>query len=91
VYVDSYPRAGRRLLISSGGGLHPVWRGDGRELYYWHNDELMAVKFRSSGEPGPSIGAQVFLFRAPYESALNTMYDVSPDGQRFVIVERRVR
>jgi len=29
------------------------------------------------------------LFRAAYEGALNTMYDVSPDGQRFVIVERR--
>ena len=35
VYLDSYPRPGRRVAVSSGGGVHPVWRGDGRELYYW--------------------------------------------------------
>jgi hypothetical protein len=26
------------------------------------------------------------LFRAPYQAQVNTMYDVSPDGERFVIV-----
>jgi hypothetical protein len=26
------------------------------------------------------------LFRAPYVGGVNTMYDVSPDGERFVIV-----
>jgi hypothetical protein len=26
------------------------------------------------------------LFRAPYHIGPNTMYDASPDGQRFVIV-----
>jgi hypothetical protein len=28
------------------------------------------------------------LFRAPYQNSINTMYDVTADGQRFVIVRR---
>jgi len=91
VYVDSYPHPGRRLMISNDGGLHPVWRGDGRELYYWHGDQLIAVSFRVGGDASPTAEEQTVLFRAPYESSINTMYDVSPDGRRFVIVERRSR
>lgn len=91
VYVDSYPHPGRRLTISSDGGQHPVWRGDGRELYYWHNDELVAVSFRVVGDASPTTAEQTVLFRAPYESSINSMYDVSPDGRLFVIVERRSR
>ncbi len=91
VYLDSYPRPGRRVTISSGGGQDPVWRGDGRELYYWRGGELVAVRLDAvAGGDAPSgRGAETVLFRAPYHSALNTMYDVSPDGQRFVIVRQR--
>ncbi|HEY2855093.1 MAG TPA: protein kinase [Gemmatimonadaceae bacterium] len=86
VYIDSYPRPGRRVMASRGGGIHPVWRADGRELYYWRNDTLVAVQV---GVADGSIGGETTLFRAPYQSAPNTMYDASPDGQRFVIVKHR--
>jgi serine/threonine-protein kinase len=90
VYMDSYPRPGQRLTISSGGGVHPVWRGDGRELYYWRNGALVAVRLGASvGGAPPAPVAQTELFRAPYNVGVNTMYDVSPDGQRFVIVRQR--
>ena len=87
VYLDSYPRPGRRVMISSGGGAHPVWRGDGRELYYWKDESLVAVSLERSGsEALPKMAAPTTLFRASYQLGLNTMYDVSPDGQRFVII-----
>jgi serine/threonine-protein kinase len=90
VYLDSYPRPGRRMMISVGGGFHPVWRGDGRELYYWHGDALVAVEITPAhGDASPTAGAQTVLFRAQYPGGVSTMYDVSPDGRRFVIVERR--
>jgi serine/threonine-protein kinase len=89
VYLDSYPRSGARVRISRGGGFHPVWRGDGRELYYWRGDVLVAVKFDGGrGSALPTIGEETMLFRAPYQNSINTMYDVTADGQRFVIVRR---
>jgi serine/threonine-protein kinase len=90
VYLDSYPRPGRRRMISSGGGAHPVWRGDGRELYYWRDGALVAVRLDTAvGGAPPVLGEQTVLFRAPYYVGVNTMYDVSPDGERFVIVRQR--
>ncbi len=87
VYIDSYPQPGRRVMISSGGGLHPVWRGDGRELYYWRDGALVAVQLGAAvGDAPPARGRETVLFRAPYSiNGVSTMYDVSPDGQRFVI------
>jgi Tol biopolymer transport system component len=90
VYLDSYPQPRRRVLVSSGGGIHPVWRADGRELYYWHDDKLVAVQIgEAKGGVPPVIGAHTMLFKAPYAGGVSTMYDVSPDGQRFVIVGQR--
>jgi serine/threonine-protein kinase len=91
VYLDSYPRPGRRVTISSGGGVHPVWRGDGRELYYWRDEALVAVPLGAAvGDAPPERGPETVLFRAPYSmNGLSTMYDVSPDGQRIVIVRQR--
>ena len=89
VYLDSYARPGWRVKVSSGGGVHPVWRGDGRELYYWRGEALIAVQLgAAAGDAPPTVGASSGLFRAPYQVGFNTMYDVSPDGERFVIVRR---
>jgi hypothetical protein len=65
-----------------------VWRGDGRELFYWRDGALVAVRVGKSapGAVPPVVGTQSVLFRAPYHGGVNTMYDVSPDGERFVIV-----
>ena len=89
VYLDSYPRSGRRVRVSQRGGIDPVWRGDGRELYYWRGDALVAVRVGPPMRGGPAtVGDESVLFHAPYQAGLNTMYDVSPDGARFVIVRR---
>jgi Tol biopolymer transport system component len=87
IYIDTYPHPGRRVLVSSNGGAFPVWRADGRELYYWSGDRLVAVSVDAGrGDRTPTLGAPTVLFIAPYYSGPNTMYDVSPDGKRFVIV-----
>jgi eukaryotic-like serine/threonine-protein kinase len=87
VYLDSYPTAGRRVALSTTGGVHPVWRGDGRELYFWSGEALMAVQLGpSSGAAPPTIGSRSILLHSSYAGGVNTMYDVSPDGQKFVIV-----
>jgi hypothetical protein len=75
-------------MISTGGGVHPVWRRDGKEIYYWQGDGLVAARIET-GSGAPTVAGAETLFRAHYEVAINAMYDASPDGSRFVIVERR--
>jgi serine/threonine-protein kinase len=89
VYVESFPTPGRKTLVSAGGGVSPVWRGDGRELYYWREDELVAVAIAE--EPGGAlvVGGRSTLFRAPYLEGVHANYDVSPDGTRFAVVSGR--
>jgi len=86
VYVDSYPTPGRPKVVSNRGGMHPVWRRDGKELYYWQGDQLMAVRLEAGARDGPVVvGFPTPLFRAPYPGGVTAMYDVSPDGSRFII------
>jgi eukaryotic-like serine/threonine-protein kinase len=90
VYVDSYPKAGRRIVISASGGADPIWRGDGRELYYWDEGALMAVGIGTDPAGAtPVRGASAVLFHSAYQVGVSTMYDVSPDGKRFVIARPR--
>ena len=74
VYLSRFPDAGRRGLISSGGGNTPLWRRDGRELYYVNGKKLMAVDMSQ-----PSIGKARVLFENELE-----VTDIASDGQRFV-------
>jgi hypothetical protein len=41
----------------------------------------------AQGNSPPPVSAETVLFRTSYLGGLNTMYDVSPDGARFVIVQ----
>jgi hypothetical protein len=78
------------MKLSAGGGVHPVWRGDGRELFYWREGRLVALQLKpANGNTPPSVSGEQVLFTAPYEIGANTLYDVSPDGSRFAIVRRR--
>jgi WD40-like Beta Propeller Repeat len=41
VYVRSFPGPGAKSRVSRSGGSHPVWRADGRELFYLGPDGTM--------------------------------------------------
>jgi hypothetical protein len=87
VYVQSYPTPGRKTLVSAGGGSNAVWAGDGRELYYWQGDQLIAARVDAGGAGTPlAVRGRTPLFRAPYFLRDETMYDVSPDGTRFILI-----
>jgi Tol biopolymer transport system component len=72
------------LRVSADGGNFPRWRGDGRELYYVDdNGRMMAVPVALGAQP--TIGAPEALFQALLEEAADTQYDVTSDGQRFLL------
>ncbi len=87
VYVQTFPDHGGKWQISTGGGLDPHWRGDGRELFYLSNDQrMMAVSIRTTPAfeadvPKPLFPVQVLVPGL----GLRTHYAVTADGQRFLL------
>jgi Tol biopolymer transport system component len=94
VYVQPYPALDRRVQVSIDGGSEPIWRRDGRELYYLQNaSEGGALKVRVmavpvSTTPTFSVGTPQILFEGPFRMDGGSFrnYDVTADGQRFVMV-----
>ena len=88
VYVTSFPVAQGKWQVSSGGGEQPRWRGDGRELFYISSDGKVMSEPVTEGA-NFDVGAPVPLFQAnPRETVATSellFYDVSRDGQRFLI------
>jgi len=90
VYVRSFPDGKRTLPISSEGGTSPLWSPDGRELFYWNIAFTKMMKVDIS--PGQNLSAgtpkQLFEFAAT-GSSLVRIYDITPDGRRFLIREKK--
>jgi eukaryotic-like serine/threonine-protein kinase len=88
IYVTSFPEARGRWQISSGGGEQPRWRGDGKELFYLSLDGKMMAAPVTTG-PHFDAGTPLVLFQStPRQPVLVYdlfVYDVSRDGQRFLI------
>src|SRR5262245_47323898 len=81
VYVQSFPGGGSKRQVSSGGGNHPRWRRDGRELFYYAGGgKLMAPPVKSGESLEVGEAASLFEFRAGAGH-----YAVTADGQRFLI------
>lgn len=88
VYVDSLPKRGRKWTISSDGGTEPVWSSDGRELFYRQGDLMMVVDVVLG--PEFSAGKPRLLFEGRFDVGVigNPDYDVTTDGQRFLMLKR---
>ncbi len=85
VYVSPFPSPGRKRQISTEGGGNPKWRGDGREMYYLANGgKLMAASVDGSGDTF-KVESETELFRAPRLAVGNSDYDVTADGERFLL------
>ncbi|MBK8725509.1 MAG: serine/threonine-protein kinase [Holophagaceae bacterium] len=84
IYLTSFPVPGERIRITVSGGTHPRWRRDGRELYFVSTDnELIATSIQLG--PKVQVGTAKPLFRMSATGWQD--YDVTPDGERFLIVE----
>ena len=92
IYLQPFPGPGVRIPVTVDGGTQPRWRRDGQELFYLSPDEkLMAVPIalNSNGQP-PKISAPTALFQTQISGgavpdANRQQYDVSPDGQQFLM------
>jgi serine/threonine protein kinase/Tol biopolymer transport system component len=86
VYVQRFPEGGRKRQISLDGGIQPRWRRDGSELFYVKDGALYAVAIQLGEEI--TVGPAQELFKDQMlRGTQHPHYDVSPDGQRFVVRE----
>jgi Tol biopolymer transport system component len=81
--------AGSRWPVSTAGGIMPVWRPDGKELYYLNPaGAMMAAPITVNGatlEPGsPVVLFQTRIVGGGVDAQNQGQYDVAPDG-RFLI------
>ena len=97
VYVQRFPDLGERQQISTEGGMDPAWSPDGQALFFLGlrgggvpPDEMAVVTIDLG--PSLSVGNPEVLFdHAPYRRRVadGRMYDVAPDGQRFLMLSRQ--
>src|ERR1700756_27955 len=87
-YVTSFPDAQGKWQVSSGGGEQPRWRGDGKELFYLSSERKIMAAPVTTGT-NFDVGTPVALFQATPRPPILVydlfVYDVSRDGQRFLI------
>jgi serine/threonine protein kinase len=88
LYVQSFPIGRGQWQISRGGAGPAQWRGDGKEIFYVSGGKLMAVEVKTDGDTF-EMGTPQVLFDirgTPLPGALGgSAFDVSTDGQRFLI------
>ena len=83
VYVATFPGPGGKWQVSTAGGILPRWRG--KEIFYLAPDnKLMAAAINGQGSAF-EVGAVRPLFDTRPGGSLRWVYDVSPDGQRFLV------
>jgi eukaryotic-like serine/threonine-protein kinase len=86
IYVRPFPHVSAgKWQVSSSGGMRPLWARNSRELFYESSRALMRVE-ATIGSTFES-GTPSKLFDGPYfYSLIERMYDVSPDGRRFLMI-----
>jgi hypothetical protein len=86
VFVVPFPPTGERWQVSTAGGVQPLWRGDGRELFYLDpQGNLVSVDVKSARTF--AVGPPRVLFRTGIENPNSDVedYGVTADGQRFLL------
>jgi hypothetical protein len=90
VYIRSFPDTSRRVRVSTDGGTEPVWSRRGGELFYRKDRQYFSVPV-TAGEPA-RLGRPSLMFEGDFLVASVVpgfpSYDVTPDGQRFLMVAR---
>ncbi len=87
VYVQPFPEGGRKVTVSSNGGTKVRWSRDGKELFYVEGQTLVAVSVSSGSSFSAGSATRLFEHPGLRPGTMNDPYDVSADGQRFILAE----
>jgi Tol biopolymer transport system component len=88
VYVQRLDGTGGKWQISTENADNPRWNGDGTELYYLTNDGIMAIKVNTGDNFEAENPVELFEARLQYQNFVDYPYDVTSDGQQFLLNSR---
>ncbi|MFQ5924347.1 MAG: hypothetical protein ACE5M4_16045, partial [Anaerolineales bacterium] len=90
VYVRPFPNVEEgKWQISRDGGASPLWGPEGRELFYRSGEAMEAMMVVTiETEPTFTARSPEVLFTGRYYTGLGRQYDISPDGQRFLMMKK---
>jgi len=83
VFIQAFPEPGQRRQVSVDGGSQPVWRRDGKELFFRGGTRMLSVAISTA--PALQWGAPTLLFDRRYFGSPSP-YDVAADG-RFLMIK----
>jgi eukaryotic-like serine/threonine-protein kinase len=89
IYVQGYPSSGGKWQVSSRGGSRPKWSRDGTELFFipqFNSHTILAARMRTTGTSIQSDTPSELVATRPFPG-IDSPYDVTPDGQRFLVLE----
>jgi Tol biopolymer transport system component len=89
IWVAPFPATGAKVLVSTAGAqfFSARWRDDGRELFYLSPEGTLMAAAVDGQRADFRVPSAKALFRLPVTptTAAGTVYDVSADGQRFLV------
>jgi Tol biopolymer transport system component len=80
VYITPFPTGGAQYQVSTSGGERPVWRHDGKGIYYREGLRITAVEVNTKASPVKFSGPKA-LFELASGNLNGRYYDVAPDGR----------
>jgi len=90
IFVQTFPASGAKWQVSTGGGASPVWRRDGKELFYVTPDRRIVGVPVAVTARGLEPGSARTLFQNPQlrlpAGTKTIVFRVSADGQRFLVI-----
>jgi Tol biopolymer transport system component len=86
VYVTTFPTPGGRSQVSVQGGNSPVWAPDGKTLYYFEGNALIAASVETA--PRFRVTSRKTVIRGDFLTyRWSRMDDIDPTGKRFVFIQ----
>jgi serine/threonine protein kinase len=87
VYVQPFPGPGGKGQISIDGGSQPLWSRNGRQLFYRNSNQVWVADVQTGS--AFSAGKPRLVFERAGYGMIGpvTLWDISPDGRRFLMVK----
>jgi dipeptidyl aminopeptidase/acylaminoacyl peptidase len=87
VYVRPFPDADTETQVSVNGGRQPVWARNRPELFYLNGaQEMVSVEVLPGTDFRTGAEQVLFLATAYRDDFYHAAYDVTADGQRFIMI-----